>query len=60
MQAGSFYKSLPEEQKKDLTEAVAEDIFFLDEELQREVIKLLNEASEELGAAVKKRNDFTT
>ncbi len=59
IQAGSFYENLSDNQKKDLIEAIAEDIFFLEEDLQFKVIKLLSDVNRELGDAVESRNDFT-
>ena len=59
IQAGSFYENLSDNQKKDLIEAIAEDIFFLEEDLQFKVIKLLRDVNKELGDAVESRNDFT-
>lgn len=58
-QAGRFYDSLTDEQKKDLTEAIAENIFFLDEDLQHRIIDLMSRISTELGEEIKQRNNFT-
>lgn len=58
-QAGEFYEGLPEKEKNELTEAIAEDIFFLDEDMQLEIAALLSRVAPELGEAVKSRNDFT-
>lgn len=58
-QAGEFYEGLPEKEKNELTEAIAEDIFFLDEDMQLEITALLSRVAPELGEAVKSRNDFT-
>lgn len=60
MQAAVFYNSLTEQQKKDLTEAIAEDIFFLDDDLQSEILKLLGNVDFQLSEKVKIRNNFTT
>ena len=38
IQAGRFYESLSVEEKRELVEAIAEDIFFLDNELQLNVM----------------------
>ena len=43
IQAGEFFNKLSEAQKKDLEEAVAEDIFFLEDDLQKKIISLLND-----------------
>ena len=58
-QAGRFYDSLTDEQKKDLTEAIAENIFFLDEDLQHRIMDLMSRISTELGEEIKQRNNFT-
>ncbi|HIU26167.1 MAG TPA: hypothetical protein IAC50_06730 [Candidatus Copromorpha excrementigallinarum] len=55
-QAGRFYRSLSPEEREDLAEAVAENIFFLDEELQEKVVLLLEKADRELGNKVKEKN----
>ena len=59
-QAAEFYAALTDEEKEDMTEAIAEHIFFLDEELQRKVADLLNAVDSGLGAEILKRNSFTT
>ena len=58
-QAGRFYRSLSPEEREDLAEAVAENIFFLDEELQKKVAELLGTVDSGLGAEIMKRNNFT-
>lgn len=58
-QAAAFYNSLSEAQKKELIEAVAEDIFFLDDELQFRIIELLSSVEPLFAEAVKTRNNFT-
>ncbi len=55
-QAGRFYRSLSPEEREDLAEAVAENIFFLDEELQGKVVLLLEKADRELGNKIKEKN----
>lgn len=55
-QAGRFYRSLSPEEREDLAEAVAENIFFLDEELQEKVVLLLEKADRELGNKIKEKN----
>ncbi len=59
IQAGRFYDSLTEAQKKDLTEAIAENIFFLEDDVQLEVIALLDRISPTLGDDIRRRNNFT-
>mgnify|MGYP003096786315 FL=1 len=53
--AGNFYDSLSPEEQKDLTEAVAESLFFQEEELQRRVLTLLAKADPRLASGVEKR-----
>ena len=48
------------EEKRELAEAIAEDIFFLDNELQLNVIELLSNVSAELSEQIRERNTFTT
>ena len=60
IQAGRFYESLSVEEKWELAEAIAEDIFFLDNELQLNVIELLSNVSAELSEQIRERNTFTT
>lgn len=55
IQAGNFYDSLSPEKQKDLTEAVAESLFFQEEELQRQVLTLLAKADPRLASEVEKR-----
>ena len=59
IQAGLFYNSLDIEKQKDLCEAVAADIFFLDEELQEKVILLLTKVDRKLAEEIRRRNNFT-
>lgn len=59
IQAGNFYDSLKESEKKDLIEAIAEDIVFLDDNLQRDVMNILNQVSLGLGDEIARRNNFT-
>lgn len=60
IQAGRFYESLSVEERRELAEAIAEDIFFLDNELQLNVIELLSNVSAELSEEIRERNTFTT
>ena len=55
IQAGNFYDSLQPEEQKDLTEAVAESLFFQEESLQKEVAELLAKADPRLASEVEKR-----
>ena len=59
IQAGNFYNSLKEDERKDLIDAIAEDIVFLDDRLQRGVMDILNRVSPGFGDEVAKRNNFT-
>ncbi len=56
VQAGKFYRGLSDKQKRDLAEAVAEDIFFLDDDLQKRIIELLDSIDHELGSNVRQCN----
>lgn len=59
IQAGMFYRSLNEKEQADLCEAVAADIYFLDDELQRKVIDLLMKVDRRMAEEICRRNDFT-
>lgn len=58
-QAASFIKELSEEERMELWKAIAEDIFFLEEELQKEILELLHEAEPETADKIRKINSFT-
>jgi catalase len=58
-QLRSFYAGLTESERADLAETIATDIYFLDEELQQEIIKFLNDIEENLGFRVREINGFT-
>ena len=45
---------MTDEEREDLTEAIAEHIFFLDEELQKKVAELLGTVDSGLGAEIMK------
>ena len=60
VQAGNYYKGLNDEQKKDLAESIATDIFFLEDELQLKVIDIFAKVDIELSEEIKQRNSFTT
>jgi len=59
IQAGDFYTELTDEQKKEVAEAIAEHIYFLDENLQQKIIAFLKTASCELGENISIINSFT-
>lgn len=59
IQAGTFYRSLNKEEQDDLCNAIAADIYFLDEELQRKVIRLLMKVDRKLAEEICRRNGFT-
>ena len=58
-QARDFYKKLTEGQKAELCKAIAEDIFFFEEELKDEIAGILDEAEPELAEEIRKINSFT-
>lgn len=60
VQAGEFIRSLKREERKDLCEAIAEDIYFLDMTLQDKVFELLWEVNPEFADEIRKINSFTT
>ena len=55
LQAGNFYDSSEENDKKELTEAIAESLFFQEEALQKDVVTLLAKADLRLASEVEKR-----
>ena len=59
IQAGMFYRSLDEKAQADLCEAVAADIYFLDDELQMKVIELLTRVDRKMADEICRRNSFT-
>lgn len=59
IQAGKFYRGLTEKQKKDLAETVAEDIYFLEDDLQIRILELLDDIDSDFGSSVRKRNIVT-
>ena len=59
-QVSGFYRTLTEEEKIDLCEAVAEDLFFLEEKTQKKILTLLHKAEPELCERIRRINDFTT
>lgn len=58
-QVKEFYRSLSDEEKKDLCEAIAEDIYFLDEGIQADVLALMEKAEPEISARIRQINSFT-
>ena len=59
-QVRMFYSRLSDEEKDILCEALAEDIFFLEDEVQEKVLALLHEVEPEISDRIKKINSFTT
>lgn len=59
VQAGNYYRSLSEEEKKDLTESIASSIFFLEDDLQRDVLLLIKKVDNTLSGEIAKINNFT-
>ena len=59
IQAGNFYRSLEKQEKNDLADAIAADIFFLDNNLQKKVLELLHMVDPELKDKVDCINSFT-
>ncbi len=59
-QAGEFYRSLPERERENLAEAIAEDIFFMEDEVCQRLMCALHEVDEELEERIRKINGFTT
>ena len=55
IQAGNFYDSLEVKDKIELTEAIAESLFFQEEALQKDVVTLLAKADLRLASEVEKR-----
>ena len=60
LQARDFYRSLPNEEQIELCKAIAEDIFFLEEKLQEEILGLLHEIDPEISEKIREINCFTT
>ena len=50
VQVKNFYEDLDKDEKIDMICAVAESIMFLDENLQREVMRLLEKASSDIAS----------
>ena len=60
IQAGNFYDSLSEEEKNELADSIAADIFFINEELQHELLEMLGMVSCGLREKIEEINSFTT
>ncbi len=60
VQARDFYHSLNQREKEELRQMLAEDIFFLEEDLQQKILTLLQEVEPELKDEISRRNTFTT
>lgn len=59
VQAGNYYRSLSEDEKRDLIESIASSIFFLEDDLQREVLLLIRKVDNTLSDEIAKINNFT-
>ena len=58
-QARSFYEELNERERSDLAETIATDIFFMDDEFQKDIIEFLMEIEPDLVRRIKEINGFT-
>ena len=58
-QARSFYEELNERERSDLAETIATDIFFMDDEWQKDIIEFLMEIEPDLVRRIKEINGFT-
>ncbi|MEE0772397.1 MAG: catalase-related domain-containing protein [Anaerovoracaceae bacterium] len=59
IQIREFYDSLSEEEQKDLCEAIAEDIYFLEEKMQKAVLESLEKAHPDMSDKIRRINGFT-
>ena len=59
IQIREFYDSLSEEEQKDLCEAIAEDIYFLEEKMQKAVLDSLEKAHPDMSDKIRRINGFT-
>lgn len=59
VQAGNYYRSLSEDEKRDLIESIASSIFFLEDDLQRDVLLLIRKVDNTLSDEIAKINNFT-
>ena len=58
-QVKSFYDALTEKDKQDLCLAIAEDIYFLEEDLLEEILALLHKAVPQMSEKIREINSFT-
>jgi len=58
-QARSFYEELNERERSDLAETIANDIFFVDDEFQEDIIEFLMKIEPDLVRRIKEINGFT-
>ena len=59
-QAKAFYNSLSEEEKDLIAEGIAEDIYFIDDEVCDKVLYTLQSTDHDLAERIRKINGFTT
>ncbi|MCI6821039.1 MAG: hypothetical protein MR884_06230 [Clostridiales bacterium] len=59
IQAADFYRSLDDDEKNDLADAIAVDIFFLEDDLQEEIIEIMGIVDKRLASDIAERNGFT-
>lgn len=50
---------MSEEEQKDLCEAIAEDIYFLEEKMQKAVLESLEKAHPDMSDKIRRINGFT-
>ena len=58
-QIRQFYSSLSDEEKSILCEALADELYFLDDSLNGIIMALLYEAEPDIGDTIRKINSFT-
>lgn len=58
-QASEFYRSLSEEEKSLLVEAIAEDVYFIDDIVCEKLMCTLHEVEPELAERIRTINGFT-
>ena len=54
IQAADFYRSLDDDEKNDLADAIAVDIFFLEDDLQEEIIEIMGIVDKRLASDIAK------
>ncbi len=59
-QVKDYFISLSPEERKDLCEAIAENIYFLDCDLQERVFELIGQADPVICKEIRKINGFTS